>query len=93
MGRKPDIARLVEAIKLRQSGMTLECVGKRLGITRQAVHQLLRSRHQKLKAVEERREVLLKYHRVISAQIEDVDQMIEIFRRDPNPSNEKDPPP
>jgi transcriptional regulator with XRE-family HTH domain len=45
LGRKPNLARREQAAALRKQGLTLEEIGKRMGgITRQAVHQLLRGR-------------------------------------------------
>jgi hypothetical protein len=44
LGRKPNLERRREAAELRRQGLTLEEIGRRLGgISRQAVHQLLRS--------------------------------------------------
>jgi hypothetical protein len=43
MGRKPNLARREQAAELRKQGLTLQEIGKRLGgISRQAVHHLLR---------------------------------------------------
>jgi len=45
LGRKPNHERRAQAAELRKQGLTLEEIGKRMGgITRQAVHQLLRGR-------------------------------------------------
>jgi hypothetical protein len=43
-GRKPNIARRQEAARLRRAGLSLPEIGRRLGITKQAVHQLLTPR-------------------------------------------------
>jgi hypothetical protein len=46
LGRKPNLERRRLAAELRQQGLTLEEIGSRLGgISRQAVHQLLRNRN------------------------------------------------
>jgi hypothetical protein len=43
LGRKPNLERRRQAAELRRQGLTLEEIGRRLGgISRQAVHQLLR---------------------------------------------------
>jgi hypothetical protein len=45
LGRKPNLERRKQAADLRKQGLTLEEIGQRMGgITRQAVHQLLRGR-------------------------------------------------
>jgi hypothetical protein len=43
-GRKPNIVARQEATRLRRAGLSLPEIGRRLGITRQAVHQLLTPR-------------------------------------------------
>jgi transcriptional regulator with XRE-family HTH domain len=40
-GRKPNIARRREAASLRRQGLSVADVGRRMGISRQAAHQLL----------------------------------------------------
>jgi hypothetical protein len=44
-GRRPNIVRRQEAARLRRLGLSLPEIGRRLGITKQAVHQLLTPRH------------------------------------------------
>jgi transcriptional regulator with XRE-family HTH domain len=41
-GRRADPKRAAEAARLRARGLTLEAVGRELGVTRQAVHDLLK---------------------------------------------------
>jgi general stress protein YciG len=41
-GRRPDEARRAEAARLRAEGLTLAEIGRRLGVKRQAVHEILR---------------------------------------------------
>ncbi len=44
LGRRPNLERRRQAAALRKQGLTLEEIGQRLGgISRQAVHQLLRN--------------------------------------------------
>jgi transcriptional regulator with XRE-family HTH domain len=43
-GRRPDLERRRQVAELRRQGLTLKEIGNRLGITRQAVHQLLDGR-------------------------------------------------
>jgi Mn-dependent DtxR family transcriptional regulator len=41
-GRKPDYERRRQMVRLRAQGATLEEIGRRLGVTRQAVSDMLR---------------------------------------------------
>jgi hypothetical protein len=43
-GRRPNIVRRQEAARLRRQGLTVTEIGRRMGITRQAVQQLLTPR-------------------------------------------------
>ena len=43
-GRRPDLARKANVARLREGGLSLAEIGRRLGITRQAVHAALRDR-------------------------------------------------
>jgi hypothetical protein len=43
-GRRPNIVRRQEAVRLRRQGLTVTEIGRRMGITRQAVQQLLTPR-------------------------------------------------
>jgi transcriptional regulator with XRE-family HTH domain len=41
-GRRPDIERRQLVMQLRQQGLTLPEIGRRLGVSRQSAHQMLR---------------------------------------------------
>jgi hypothetical protein len=43
-GRKPNIVRRQEAARLRRAGLNMVEIGRLMGITKQAVHQLLTGR-------------------------------------------------
>jgi DNA invertase Pin-like site-specific DNA recombinase len=51
-GRRPDYERRRQIARLRAQGATLEEIGRRLGVTRQAVYDMLR----RLRAADARKE-------------------------------------
>jgi transcriptional regulator with XRE-family HTH domain len=50
-GRKPNLERRRRVIELKSQGLTLSAIGKKLGITRQAVHASLQSVHKAARRV------------------------------------------